>query len=77
MTALTRPDTVALILEHAENQDLNSYRYVVALAGLSDEELAAELARLEAIAVDSYFDMPEQYDAFGVNTLNSFNTPSK
>ena len=77
MTALTRTETVALILDHAEAQGLNSYRYVIDLACMSDQELATELDRREAVAVDGYFDMPQQYDAFGVNTLNSFNTPSK
>ena len=76
MTALTRTETVALILDHAENQGLNSYRYVIDLACMSDQELATELDRREAAAVDGYFDMPQQYDAFGVNTFNSFNTPS-
>lgn len=73
---MTRTETLQLLLDHAENQGLTSYRYMMSLAAMSDTELDAELSRLEAIAVDSYFDMPQQYDAFGVNTQNSFNTPS-
>ena len=73
---MTRTETLQLLLEHAENQGLTSYRYMMSLAAMSDTELDAELSRLEAIAVDSYFDMPQCYDAFGVNTQNSFNTPS-
>jgi hypothetical protein len=72
---MNRSDTLELIVEHAENQGLTSYRYMMSLAAMTDAELNQELARLEAIAVDEYFDMPHQYDAFGVNTTNSFNTP--
>ena len=53
----TRTELVSLILDHAENQGLNSYRYVIDLACMSYTELATELARREAVALD-YFDMP-------------------
>ena len=48
---MTRAETVALIVEHAENQGLTSYRYMMELACKTDDELLVELDRLETVAV--------------------------
>ena len=49
---LTRQDTVALIIEHAENQGSFDGHYAALLKTLTIEQLDAELNRLEAIAID-------------------------
>ena len=50
MTALTRYDTMELILDHADNQGLTDESYIEFLNGLTDEQLDAELSRLEELA---------------------------
>ena len=50
MTALTRYDTIELILDHADNQGLTDESYIEFLNGLTDEQLDAELTRLEELA---------------------------
>lgn len=47
---MNRSDTLELLLEHAENQGLTSYRYMMGLAAMTDAELSAELTRLEELA---------------------------
>jgi hypothetical protein len=47
---LPRADILELLLEHAENQGLTSYRYMMKLAAMTDNELDAELTRLEELA---------------------------
>lgn len=47
---LPRADILELLLEHAENQGLTSYRYMMSLAAMTDNELDAELTRLEELA---------------------------
>jgi hypothetical protein len=60
MTALHRSDMLELIVEHAENQGLLTIPYQAGLSIMSDNQLAVELDRLEAIAM-SYCDMPANY----------------
>jgi len=72
---MNRHDTIELIVNHAIEQGRYSGLYMETVCAMTDAELDRELERLEADAVDAAFDMPS-YDAFGVNQLNSFNTPS-
>jgi hypothetical protein len=60
MTALHRSDMLELIVEHAENQGLLTVPYQAGLSIMTDNQLAVELDRLEAIAL-SYLDMPANY----------------
>lgn len=48
---MNRNDLLELILDHANNQGLWSEVYIANLMAMADIELAAELDRLETIAV--------------------------
>jgi hypothetical protein len=48
---MTDFDTIELILDHADNQGLTDESYIEHLYTLNSIELAAELDRLETIAV--------------------------
>ena len=48
---MNRTETLELILDHADNQGLYSEDYISNLMAMDDIALAAELDRLETIAV--------------------------